>query len=348
MARKIVGYVQTEWTCPNCNTRNPGPVKTCKNCGAPQPENVKFELPANQELVKDEEAIKHASLGPDIHCGYCGARNPADAKVCSQCGGDLSEGKRRQAGREMQAQAAPQQITCTNCGALNPASASNCSGCGAPLPGRAKPAASVANPSSVKLPGVKKSMPWWAIVLVLGLLVGCCIGAVVALTRPASSTEAVVSSVYWQTSVPVQEEREVRHSDESGSVPAGAYDVSCRTESREVCDEKTVDNGNGYAEVVQDCHDESQQYCSYSVKEWQTVDTATLSGTDLNPVYAQPNLSFGQRLGDSSQTYTVNFTAGNQQLDYSPGTLSEFQQFEIGSRWTIKMNMLGGIVSVER
>jgi len=41
MARKrTLGYIQNEWTCPNCDTRNKGGVKTCENCGAPQPENV--------------------------------------------------------------------------------------------------------------------------------------------------------------------------------------------------------------------------------------------------------------------------------------------------------------------
>ncbi|HKI54689.1 MAG TPA: zinc finger protein, partial [Anaerolineales bacterium] len=50
-----------EWTCPNCETRNKGSVKTCENCGAPQPDDVKFELPSEQKLVKDETKIKVAA-----------------------------------------------------------------------------------------------------------------------------------------------------------------------------------------------------------------------------------------------------------------------------------------------
>ena len=53
--RRTVGYVQNEWTCPNCSTRNKGGVKTCENCGAPQPENVQFELPSEKKFVTDEE-----------------------------------------------------------------------------------------------------------------------------------------------------------------------------------------------------------------------------------------------------------------------------------------------------
>ena len=58
--RRTLGYIQNEWTCPNCDTRNKGGVKTSVNCGAPQPENVKFELPAEQKFVTDEDFIAAA------------------------------------------------------------------------------------------------------------------------------------------------------------------------------------------------------------------------------------------------------------------------------------------------
>ena len=63
-SRRTLGYIQNEWTCPNCGTRNKGGVKTCENCGAPQPENVQFELPSEQKLVTDEAAIKAAQEDP--------------------------------------------------------------------------------------------------------------------------------------------------------------------------------------------------------------------------------------------------------------------------------------------
>src|SRR5512143_79497 len=120
--RRTLGYIQNEWTCPNCNTRNKGSVKTCENCGAPQPENVKFELPSEQKFVTDEASIKAAQAGADIHCGFCGTRNPATATVCSQCGADLKEGKARQSGSELQTASAPLTVLCTNCGERNSAS----------------------------------------------------------------------------------------------------------------------------------------------------------------------------------------------------------------------------------
>jgi predicted nucleic acid-binding Zn ribbon protein len=131
MARRTVGYVQLEWTCPNCSTRNPGPKKTCVNCGAPQPENVKFEQPLQRKLVTDDKALRAAKAGADIHCGFCGTRNAGDAVVCSQCGGDLKEGRRREAGQRMQpAVDGPAVLTCGNCGTENPSTNTTCEKCG--------------------------------------------------------------------------------------------------------------------------------------------------------------------------------------------------------------------------
>jgi len=147
----------------------------------------------------------------------------------------------------------------------------------------------------------------------------------------------------------VQEIQAVNHSDERGSPPSDAYNVSCRNDSQEVCEQKTIDKGNGYSEVVEECHTETEQYCSYTVDEWQTIQTYTLDGNDLQPIYEDPNISSDQRLGDESEELTVTFSTENgEQETYSPGTVSEFQQFTVGSTWKLKMNALGGIVSVER
>lgn len=165
---------------------------------------------------------------------------------------------------------------------------------------------------------------------------------------PTSSVQATVVDVNWQTNVPVQEIRAVNYSNESGSPPSDAYNVACRDESQDVCEQKTIDKGNGYSEVVEECHTETQQYCSYTVDEWTTIQTYTLDGNDLQPVYDDPSLASDQRTGDKSEELTVTFSTENGgQGSYSPSTVSEFQQFAIGSTWTLKMNALGGVVSVE-
>lgn len=355
MARteKSKGFIQLEWVCPNCNSRNPGPKKACENCGAPQPENVQFYAPAEAKIIQDENVAKAASAGPDIHCGFCGTRNPATAVVCSQCGGDLKEGKARQTGREMQREAAVVEVKCTNCGELNPSTRTMCSKCGAPLPRAASSEAGMpstqgnVNSAAPASPSAAtRKFPWIAVGGVIACLVVVCIGAFM-LFAPSKSITATVSDVYWQTAIPVQEVQAVNYSDQSGSPPSDAYNVSCHTESKQVCEDKTIDKGNGYAEVVQECHDENTDYCSYTVDEWTTIQTYSLDGHDYAPMYSQPNVANGQRLGDESVTYTVYFS-GAENYTYNPDTLSEFQQFDIGSTWTLHVNALGAVVSVER
>lgn len=348
-SRRTLGYVENEWTCPNCGGRNKGSVKTCENCGAPQPEDVQFELPSEQKLVKDEAAISAAKAGADIHCGFCGTRNPATAKTCSRCGADLTEGKVREAGRIMQAPPPqPKVVKCTNCGTENPGSNSTCSQCGAALP--KVQAVQVTAPKPVALPAkpkTKKKISPVLIGAILGFIAICCIGVYFIFGRTASTVEGTVTSVHWQTNVPVQEVQAVDHSNERGSPPSDAYNVSCHDESKDVCEKKTVDKGNGYSEVVEECHTETTQYCSYTVDEWTTIQTYPLEGNDLNPVYDSPNLSSDQRIGEGTEELTVTFSTSDGTETYSPASVSEFQQFSIGSTWKLNMNLVGGVVGVE-
>jgi hypothetical protein len=346
--RRTLGYIQNEWTCPNCDTRNRGSSKTCENCGAPQPENVQFELPAEQKFVTDEESIRAAQGGADIHCPFCGTRNPATAKTCSQCGGDLIEGKARESGRLMQPPPPQLKIVkCDNCGTDNPVSNAVCSNCGSPLPKIAAPAlAPQAAPAVGKLTAPKKTN-WLLIGGILAAVAICCVAIAALFLFPSRSIQATVVDVHWETYVPLQEIRAVQYSNEPGSPPSDAYNVSCRDDSREVCEQRTIDRGNGYSEVVEECHTETQQYCSYTVDEWTTIQTYTLDGDNLQPIYEDPSIASGQRIGQESEELTVTFsTADGEQKTYSPDSISEFQQFTLGSTWTLKMNALGGVVGV--
>ena len=348
-SRQSKGFIELEWICPNCNSRNRGPVKACENCGAPQPEKTQFYAPAEAKLIQDENAKRIASVGPDIHCGFCGTRNPGNATVCSQCGGDLKEGRSRQAGREMQREAPVTEVTCTNCGEMNPSTRTMCVQCGAPLPkAGVKPAAPVmpATASPAVPTATKRGASWLWIGGIVACLAVICAGAFL-LFSPSKSVTASVDDVYWQTSVPLQEVQAVRHSNEAGRPPGGAYDVSCRTETRQVCEDKTIDRGNGYAEVVTECRDVTQDYCSYTIDQWTTIRTFNLEGHNLYPEYAKPSVGFDQRIGNQSVTFSVYFVGGGETYTYSPASLFEFQQFTIGSTWTLHLNVLGAVVSVE-
>src|SRR6266496_2866510 len=182
---------------------------------------------------------------------------------------------------------------------------------------------------------------------IFACLVAVCIGAAVLFLVPTKTVTATVVDVHWQTSVPLQEIKAVDYSNEAGSPPSDAYNVSCRDENKDVCEQKTVDKGNGYSEVVEECHKESQQYCSYTVDEWTTIQTYTLDGNDSQPVYDNPSVSTDQRIGDKSEELTVTFSTNKGEKTYSPSTETDFQQFTVGSTRSLKLNTLGGVVSVE-
>ena len=244
----------------------------------------------------------------------------------------------------------PKIIKCDNCGIDNPSSNAVCSNCGSPLPKIAVPAMappSAAGVSAGKLTAPKKTN-WLLIGGILAAVAICCVAIAALLFLPSQSVQATVVDVHWQTSVPLQEIRAVDYSNEPGGPPSDAYNVSCRDESRDVCEQRTIDRGNGYSEVVEECHTETQQYCSYTVDEWTTIQTYTLDGNNLQPIYEDPSVSSSQRLGQESEELTVTFsTADGEQETFSPDTVSEFQQFAVGSTWTLKMNALGSVVGVE-
>ncbi len=338
-------FVELEWICPNCNSRNGGSRKTCRNCGAAQPDHVKFQRAADEKVVTDEKSIEAAKAGADIHCGFCGTRNPATAVTCSQCGGDLKEGQRRQSGQVLQAVPPPPKVlTCNNCGTENPGTATTCKQCGAPLqqasPAPVRPPAQPAAPV--------KEVNWWLLGGIGALLMICCIAVILLFAIPSKSVKGTVTNLQWQTSVAVQEIRPVNYSNERGSPPSDAYNVSCHTESQEVCEEKTVDQGNGYAEIVKECHTESEKYCDYMHDEWTTIQTYDLSGNDNNPVYENPGITSNQRTGESINTLSVTFSTSDGRKEYTPDSVSEFRQYEIGSVWMLNMNAMGGVMSVER
>jgi hypothetical protein len=45
--------------------------------------------------------------------------------------------------------------------------------------------------------------------------------------------------------------------------------------------------------------------------------------------------------------YTVFFDTQEGEKTYNPGSLSEFEKYLIGSTWSLRLNALGGVVSVE-
>jgi rubrerythrin len=361
MAKKTVGFVELEWTCKRCGTKNPGTQKTCSNCGAPMDQADQFELPEEQKLIADKAKLEQAQKGADIHCPYCNTRNPAGTPTCSQCGGDLREGKARAAGQVLGAfsDKPVAEKPCPSCGTPNPANAARCKNCGGDLV--RKPAQAAAQSFSVQ--GGTEAPPKSKRTLLIGIAIGLCvcIGAIIVAVILSRSSEVtgVVQSVQWTRSIAILELGPVLRSDWQDQIPSDAIVNSCRDSVRETVSDPapnavevcgtpyTVDKGGGVGEVVQDCvYEVHDQYCTYTVEDWSEVDKAVASGNDLNPFWPDLSLTQKQREGDRSEEYVVTFSTDSQNYDYTLSDATAFMQFTLGSQWTLVLNGFGGLVEV--
>jgi hypothetical protein len=361
MARKVKGYVELYWTCPSCGNENAGSHAYCMSCGSPQPRNVDFHQGRVSQLLTDAEKLRRAKAGADIHCGFCGTRNPADAKACSRCQADLSAGAKRGSGKVLgafkpTAEGAVAPLECPNCGAMNAGSRRTCGSCGGSLaPAAAKEAKPAAKPSPAGKPLGSQAF----IIGGLVILVLCAI--VYFLLLRTSQVEASVVGAEWQRSVVVEQFGPVELEAWIDEVPGDATDLSCREEVRatqdqppsnanyrEVCGtEYVVDTGSGSGEVVQDCvYEVYADYCSYTVEAWAPFDTVELQGVGLSPQWPQPAVGFDQRLGEQEESYTCLFQAGGDSYSYETSSYAEFQRCVTGSIWLLEINSFGAVSSI--
>jgi ribosomal protein L40E len=351
MSQETLGYVELEWTCKRCGSKNPGTTKTCASCGNPMSEKDQFEAPVQQQLLTDKGELAKAQVGPDVHCKYCGARNPADAKNCKQCGADLTGASSREAGRVVGAfQSGPvPDVKCPSCGALNPARSLKCKQCGSSLSAPAKSAsARAATPARSGGIGI------------VGLIALAAIGLFVFLLTRSSDAAARVESVHWERSVTIMALRPVEREDWADLIPKDGLKGQCIEKVRvtqpepapnadKVCGTPyTVDQGNGTAKVVQDCqYQVKAQWCAYTRDELTQVDAVVAQGSDLKPRWPEMSLKSGEREGERAETYEIGFNSDGKQYNYAVNTAEEFAQFTPGSRWTLKVNGLGGVTDAQ-
>lgn len=348
MPRESLGFVRMVWYCPNCQSKNPGNFRFCRGCGAAMPVDIQFQKDDKDELITDAKEIERAKLGADIHCGYCGARNPADAKNCVACSADMATGKRREQGTVTGAlQTAPvADVACPNCATPNPANSLTCKACGAPLQGKTAPKAPAA-----------KSMPRWLPFLLAGLLIACLL-LVFMLTR-TTGAGGTVSQINWERSIDVLALAPVERQDWKPEIPADAELGSCEerlyrtsdqpeARSQKVCGTPyTVDKGNGYSEVVQDCQYEVyEDYCSYTVMDWTVVSTHVASGVDNNPVWPQESITSEQKYGDQHENYQITFETDDGEKIFTTSNEELFIAARPGTRWNLEINTFGSIVNI--
>ncbi len=355
MTKKSLGFTELEWICPNCKNRNPGTRKSCASCGVAQPDDIDFIQPVHEAFIEDDEKIAAAKAGPDIHCGYCGTRNPAGATICKQCGGYLSEGQARIKGNVLGAhrhEPAP-PISCPSCGSENLASAIICANCGSALPH----VQSEAEQTKKKYtPAPKRSR--WLLFLFVGAVLLCIV--LYLLTSRTTETVGEVSDYKWSRSIAIMALIPVEKETWENSLPDDAAVGQCRQKmhhtqetpaegAREVCGTPyTVDTGTGLGEVVQDCKYEIyRSWCEYSDEELRVVNTLVSEGRDQNPSWPALTLENGQQEGEREETYTILFTSDDETYRMSVSRPEDLQKYPPGSRWQLDVNTFGGVRDAE-
>ena len=353
MTQKELGYVELEWTCPACSTRNPGTARKCTQCGAAQPAEVKFEQAPEEQIITDAAKIAEAKAGPDIYCAYCGTRNPSTAKVCKQCSADLAEGKARAAGGVLgglQDKPAP-PVKCPSCGTENPAMARTCTKCGAQLGKTAPPSPPppAAKPGCLSLP----------VLIGIGAVILIAIIAFIIMGSRSKAVVGEVSDVYWRRAIAIEAFMPVTRENWRTDIPADAEIGNCRKEvrrtqsepepgAREVCGTPYVkDEGSGYGKVVQDCQYQIfEEKCQYKALAWVAVPALVREGHDLAPAWPDKALSQEQRQAGRTEGYTVVFETDGRTYEYTPRNEDEFRSFQPGSRWQLEVNGFGSVTGV--
>jgi ribosomal protein L40E len=357
MTKESLGYVELEWVCPFCNTRNPGRAKVCKQCGAPQPKDVKFEQAAEDKIVTDQSILETIAAGPDIHCPFCGTRNPGNATKCSRCGGDLTGAEKRESGQVVGAfQAGPAAaIICAYCGTENPGTNVKCMNCSSPLGKTERPQAT-ATPATTGKPN--------PVLLIAGAVIVLLIcGAIGLFILRGTQTDArigQVDDVNWKRTVVVMGLVPVSQQAWADQLPAAATVNSCREQQRgrspfptdnseQVCGTPyLVDQGSGFAEMVQDCeYIVYDDYCEYSTIELRPVNTFEESGSNLNPFWPETQLDTGEQLGERQEVYEIHFSVDGRRYTYQTRDFNEFGRFKPGSNWELELNGFGDIVGIQ-
>lgn len=319
--------VRNQWTCQNCQSVNPGQVRNCEKCGAPQSVDTKFS--PTSEVVTDPTELRAANGGADIHCEYCGTRNPASAKTCSQCIADLKEGKQRKHGDifETSEDESNQDSNGDDTSGVPPDQ---------PVYDYSLQGEEVGIYGILGHPALRIAGGIAIIALIVYVIYN--------LFFNITPVPVTLTSFTWERNIPVESYEWQNH--QGWSIPAGGVEIShedrttgygTKTErewervgERKVgeykCGEETTDLGNGYSEVEDIMCDETEDvydwvdhevtdyskptvepYYFYKIQEWVVVGNCPASGQGNQLYWPNCPLQEGQRYGFETQTFYVNF-----------------------------------------
>jgi hypothetical protein len=333
------------WTCEHCGFQNLGRYKNCQKCGAPQSKDTKFHRPSDgPKEVTDPRLVQMAMNGPDVHCPYCGTRNPNGARLCSQCGGELRGGKIRETG-----DVDTKEDEGVYHGEYKPPDEED---------ENAEVDQVFAAPPPTSYPRQRYTPVQQSILESTNntLLTNIGIGAIVVLLVgifiwyaymkwfKVTEVPVTLNSFSWKTEIHIGE---IFTYHEGGwSIPPGGRktgseerftgryyqkqvceQVSVPKSEQYVCGETCVDLGNGFencsdrmctrnwTEMETQCHQEDdysrpiyETWYFYDIDRWTQTRTVTASSLDNEPYWPEFNLAPGESEGDRTVMFVVNYT----------------------------------------
>ena len=90
-----------------------------------------------------------------------------------------------------------------------------------------------------------------------------------------------------------------------------------------------------------------EDFCNYTVEEWQETDTQTVTGNDFSPSWPVLKLAANQREGEREETYTCHFKTEGGSYSYSMSNFNTYQACKIGSKWILQVNTFDMVTDVE-
>jgi hypothetical protein len=352
------------WDCKFCGHQKllAKTDRTCPQCGAPQDPSWRY-FPSDADKVEVEN---YTFAGKDRLCPACDSINTADQKFCIRCGASMEgaaeastvSSRSKRSGetfetqsldllQEEQRRLAIQQETAKRRAMQHPHRATK-------RPHRARPARRslgdrwVANKPAIIAGSI-------AAVTSLGVLVSVVLYSV---TMPAT---VEVTGHDWQRRIAIEVYETRSDSDWQGSVPSGAYSVSCSTEQRstrrvadgETCSTRQVDQGDGTFREESSCTTTYREepvydeHCSYKIDEWSLDNWVTASGTSLldEPIWPTVNIqtcsstALGcQRQGRRDETYTLRLVDIETNKSYRcDRPESEWRTTPVGTRFQLEI-----------
>lgn len=358
--------------CAYCGNRNPAGSKNCTRCGADLSEGV--ERSHGQQYVEQKRSPEAAPL----ICPACGSENPANALKCKNCGNTLSTGSVETIERQKETPVTPAKGK--GCGkpgclfiiiaivviALIGGAIGLFGGSGdkpAPAPAIVEPSGSNNQVYDFNTPTEAPVMGVSGVAGVSGVSGVSGAGSSSGSSSKSNTINAQVTKMNWETTGTVMGYIDTTGHDWYDEIPSGASNVSCSSklrytfdeeedargkETKEVCgDVYTVDLGNGYEALAQDCvYEVYEDYCSYTTSKWGTIGQRSNSGSGKN--VQLPVIDSDQQFSDTRESYTITLRGEDGKTYTINPDKFDYASCSVGDTYVLTLNDWGKVTGARK